>query len=387
MKRILQISSRLPYPLDDGGLIASWNLSRCLHHNGYLIDLLCFARNSDAVEAGREPLSAVFDSVTAVIKNVERQYPKTLLRSLLKGSSYFVEKFYEDELADHMRAAYARNKYDVTLIDSAFMGVYAPRAREHAEAAGRVVVRAHNVEFELLDRLAKGEKRPWYRPILHREARLFKKFELGLVEEVDRVCMITQRDADVFKQAGSKIDPMVLSPFIDMDRYNTDGDQLPEPGALVCVGNMAWMPNRNGVLWFCEQVWPKVRTAHPEAKFYIVGKNPPPEVSRLAGNGVEVTGYVEDERPYIAKSHLFIVPLLEGSGIRIKILTAMAMGRSVLSTTVGAEGIAWKGLKVCDKPEDWVKAIVDHLNTPPIVSTDAVEHIRRHYDWRRELSI
>ncbi|MEZ6082491.1 MAG: hypothetical protein R3E58_00695 [Phycisphaerae bacterium] len=297
MKRILQISSRLPYPLDDGGLIASWNLSRCLHHNGYLIDLLCFARNSEAVDAGREPLSAVFDSVTAVIKNVERQYPKTLLRSLLKGSSYFVEKFYEDELADHMRAAYARNKYDVTLIDSAFMGVYAPRAREHAEAAGRVVVRAHNVEFELLDRLAKGEKRPWYRPILKREARLFKKFELALVEEVDRVCMITQRDADVFKQAGSNIDPMVLSPFIDMDRYNTDGDQLPEPGALVCVGNMAWMPNRNGVLWFCEQVWR--RFVRPILKRNSTSSaRTPARVSRLAGNGVEVTGYVEDERPH-----------------------------------------------------------------------------------------
>ncbi len=387
MKHILQISSRLPYPLDDGGLIASWNLSRCLHHNGYHIDLLCFARDSAAVDASRKPLSSVFNSVTAVVKNVERQYPMTLLRSMLKRTSYFVEKFYEEELAEHLRDAYSRQTYDVTLIDSAFMGVYAPRLREFANAAGRIVLRGHNVEFELLDRLAKGEKRPWYKPLLHREARLFKKFELNLVENVDQVCTITARDAEVLKQAGAAVDPMVLSPFIDMDRYNADGDDLPEPGSLVCVGNMAWMPNRNGVLWFCEQVWPKVRAAHPEAKFYIVGKNPPPEISRLDGDGVVVTGYVEDERPFIARAHLFIVPLLEGSGIRIKILTAMAMGRSVLSTTVGAEGIAWDGLKVCDESNDWVSAIVSHLKAPPTVRTDAVEHVRRHYDWRKELAI
>jgi glycosyltransferase involved in cell wall biosynthesis len=387
MKRILQISSRLPYPLDDGGLIASWNLSRCLHHNGYLIDLICFVRDSAAVEASREPLSSVFESVTAVIKNVERQYPMTLLRSMLKRSSYFVEKFYEDELVGHLRDAYARRTYDVTLIDSAFMGVYAPRVREYAEAAGRIVLRGHNVEFELLDRLAKGEKRPWYKPLLQREARLFKGFELALVEEVDQVCMITARDATVLKQAGAAVDPMVLSPFIDMNRYNAGGEDLPEPGSLVCVGNMAWMPNRNGVLWFCEKVWPMVRAARPGAKFYIVGKNPPPEISRLDGDGVVVTGYVEDERPYIARAHLFIVPLLEGSGIRIKILTAMAMGRSVLSTTVGAEGIAWEGLMVCDDPGDWISEIVRHLDTPPTVNTDAVEHIRRHYDWRRELAL
>lgn len=388
MKRILQISSRLPYPLDDGARIATWNLSRCLKHNGYTLDLICFARDEGDVREASETLSQVFDSVSPVIKNVERQYPRALIRSFLKRSSYFVEKYYEEELAEKMRGLYRARNYDVTLIDSAYMGVYARIAREHPEASGRLVVRAHNVEFELLERLASGEKRPWYRPILKREARLFKRSELSLINEMDQVFTITDRDAEKFRSVGAEGKLVPLSPFIDMDHYCLEGSGAQQTGDVVCVGNMAWMPNRNGILWFCKNVWPQVRAAQPDAKFWIVGKNPPSEISRLDGvDGITVTGYVEDERPYIARSHLFVVPLLEGSGVRIKILTAMAMGCSVLSTTVGAEGISWDGLTLCDAPEQWAETIIERLQSPPSVDPEAVEYIARNYDWRRELSI
>ncbi|MCP4593670.1 MAG: glycosyltransferase, partial [bacterium] len=245
----------------------------------------------------------------------------------------------------------------------------------------------HNVEYELLERLAVGDSNPFYRAVLRREAKLFRRYELELVRQVNDVRMISPRDAEVLAAAGVQPAPAVLAPFVDMDRYHCGRVEQVEPESLVCVGNMAWPPNTNGVQWFCEHVWPAVARANPRAKFYIVGKNPPPAIQRLAGENVIVTGYVDDERPYIHRAHLFVVPLLEGSGIRIKILTAMAMGRPVLSTSVGAEGISFSGLTLADSAEAWARAILEHLKQLPSVSHAAVEHIREHYDWRRTLRL
>ncbi|MCP4592597.1 MAG: glycosyltransferase, partial [bacterium] len=254
MPRILQLSPRLPYPLDDGGRIATWNLSRCLHHNGYELDLIGFARDEAAIAAASEPLSQVFKSVSPVLKNVERQYPATLLRALLTGSSYFTRKYYSSRVAELIRQHVARGRYDATLIDSAYMGVYLPVLRRCGAAVGKIVLREHNVEYELLERLAVGDSNPFYRAVLRREAKLFRRYELELVRQVNDVRMISPRDAEVLAAAGVQPAPAVLAPFVDMDRYHCGRAEQVEPESLVCVGNMAWPPNTNGVQWFCEHV-------------------------------------------------------------------------------------------------------------------------------------
>jgi len=387
MPRILQLSSRLPQPLDDGGRIATWNLSRCLHHNGYDLDLVCYARSDGSVEEHRGELSKAFASVAAVAKDVERQHPLDLAHAIITGSSYFVRKFHTRAYAKLVRERLAERRYEVTLIDGAFMGVYLPLVRAAGAAAGKVVLRAHNVEYEILDRLAEGEPRALYRHLLRREAAHFRRFELGLMDQADEVRTITARDAETLAAAGVTHRVTVLNPFIDVDNYRRDPALAIEPHSIVHIGNMAWMPNRNGIQWFLREVWPQIRRQYPDCRFYVVGKNPAPGLQRLAGENVVVTGYVDDEKPYLQRAHLLIVPLFEGSGVRIKILTAMAMGKVSLSTTIGAEGIDWPGLVIRNTADEWIAAIREAFQRAPVYSEEAIQFIRDHYDWRRRLRL
>lgn len=386
MGRILQLTSKLPYPPDDGGRIASWNLARCLRHNGHAIDLVCFASDPSAVEAHRAALGEVFASVHLVAKDIERQHPADLASALVRGSSYFVRKFWSLRLADELRWRLQSGRFDATLIEFAFMGVYLPLLREHP-TAGRIILRAHNVEYEIFERMAEREPRRWARVLLRREARLFRHFELDLLERVDAVKVISQRDADVLAAAGCRARPEVLEAFLDVEAYRPDGGTGPEPGHVVSVANLGWQPNVHGILWFCEHVWPGVLHGFPQARLSIVGKRPPPAVQRLAGPAVNVTGHVPDERPFLRRASLFIVPLFEGSGVRIKILTALAAGARVLATPVGAEGIDFPGLRLARSAEEWRAAVLEELRRPPEVCQAGIEYVRQRHDWRRPLSL
>jgi glycosyltransferase involved in cell wall biosynthesis len=243
------------------------------------------------------------------------------------------------------------------------------------------------VEYEILDRLAEREPRAVYRMLLRREAAHFRRFELKLMDQVDEVRTITTRDAETFLAAGVDNRVRPLNAFIDVDNYQRDPELEIEKHSIVHVGNMAWLPNCNGINWFLREVWPDVLRRYPDSRFYIVGKNPSPSIQRLGGDNIIVTGYVDDEKPFIQRAHLFIVPLFEGSGVRIKILTAMAMGKVSLSTPIGAEGIDWPGLIIRDTAEAWIAAIREQFEGTATYSEDAIQYIRDHYDWRRTLRL
>ena len=212
------------------------------------------------------------------------------------------------------------------------------------------------------------------------------RIEIDLLRSVPDVRAISERDA---RRASRLSDRNIeaLEPFLDLDDLKPGREAKLEPFSLVCVGNMAWPPNRNGVRWFLDEVWPGVRRSFPQARFYAVGKRPPKELQDRQGDDVIVTGYVEDVSPYFERAHLFIVPLLEGSGIRIKIIMAMALGKEIVSTRVGAEGIEYPGLKIADGAEGWLRAIQEVFAREPRIDPAAAEFARARYSWRRPLSI
>jgi glycosyltransferase involved in cell wall biosynthesis len=387
MPDVLQLSPRLPFPLDDGGRLASWQLSRCLRHNGSDIDLVCYAPDPQVIRRYADELDAVFRRVDAIPLDMERQYPLILLGALATGESYFIRKFRRSAYARAIQKRLEQRSYDVVLIDGAFPGVHLPVVARYRHRIGKIVVRAHNVEFEILDRLATNERSPARRALLRREAKRFRRFELDLLGRVDRVYTITDRDADTFSAAGVQTPMETIPPFIDIDRYRRDPGVSTVPRTIVHVGSMSWMPNLNGIDWFLGKVWPQIIDAFPDVKLYLVGKNPPPRLSEYDDKRVIVTGYVEDEKPHIQSAHLFIVPLFEGSGIRIKILTAMALGVPVLSTTIGAEGNEWPGLLVADEPDAWAELIRKHLAREPGVCDSAIAYVRENHDWRRPLTL
>lgn len=385
MKSALFLTPRLPYPPEDGLSIASWNLARCLRHNGYEIDLACFVGSPDAAAEHRADLEPVFRSITTATRDVSRQYPLALARALLAGGSYFVRKFRVRALERQLEERLRSGDYDLTVVDSAFTAVYLPVVRRFP-SAGHVMVRLHNVEHEILERLARDERRPATRWLLRREARAFREFELGVVRADVDVRAISARDAGILSDLAER--PVgVLEALIDADRYPPADPQDVESLSIVTIGDYAWMPNRNGVHWFHQRVWPGVRERFPDARWYVVGRNPSAAIRSLAGDGIEVTGRVDDDVAWFRRAHLLAVPLHEGSGVRIKILLALAMGKRVLSTRIGAEGIGYSGLELHDDEDDWIAAIVRAFERRLEVDREAVEYARRRHHWQRPLHL
>ena len=386
MKRALYLTPKLPYPPQDGGRIVSWNLARGLRHAGYEVDLVSFVRDEGLLEAHGDALGEVFRSITTETKDVHRQYPVDLALAFATRSSYFVRKYGSRALLSRLEERLSSESYDLAVIESAYMGVYAPALRRRRDRVRHVMLRLQNVEHEIFERLARYESRRPFRYLLEREAKHFRRFERSLFQSIDDVRAITERDANNAEALCGR--PVgVLDAHIDCDAYTPGVADEIEPRSVVCIGDLAWLPNRNGVLWFHREIWPAVLERFPDARSYIVGKNPPASVRELDCEHTVVTGYVEDDAEYFRRAHLFVVPLLEGSGVRIKILMALAMGRSVLSTPVGAEGISYEGLSRAEEPADWIERITEAFGTPPAIDDDAVAYARARHHWRRPLDL
>jgi glycosyltransferase involved in cell wall biosynthesis len=163
--------------------------------------------------------------------------------------------------------------------------------------------------------------------------------------------------------------------------------ETPDGNVLVYVGNMGYLPNVDAMTHFCGEVLPLVRQQVPDAELWIVGINPLPEVQALAGEGVYVTGAVDDVRAYYQKSKVCVVPLRAGGGTRLKILESMALNRPVVSTSIGCEGLDLEPgthLRVADDPQSFARDVVELLQNKNLrqqITTQALQHVRQVYDW------
>ncbi|MCB1034229.1 MAG: glycosyltransferase [Acidobacteria bacterium] len=361
-------------------MIVCLNLARSLSSQGVEVDLLCFLPSKEILERHRSELEQVYRRIFFVERDLERQYIGTLLLALASNKSYFLLKFQDPKMSTLLQRILLVETYERTILEGAFLAAYRTVLEEYPQAAGRVTLRLHNVESEIFERLARKERRLLYRWLLRREAFCFREHEL---EEVSRgdVRAITHRDASLLEELTGR-EFSVMGPTIDLNANCPGSSGELEALSLVCVGNMKWLPNIRGIQWFLDEVWPAVRQEFPGVRFYAIGKNPPEELRRREADGVVVTGYVDDVRPYFRRAHVFVVPILEGSGIRIKIIMALAMGKEIISTSVGAEGITFDGLNIADTPEEWIEGLRGLLALPPRNRWDAVEYARAHHSWQ-----
>ncbi len=224
---------------------------------------------------------------------------------------------------------------DAVVLDASSLAEHAAPLRA-AGYRGRVLLHAHNVEHLLLRRQAAHEPRLGKRWELAVRARRYRTTESSLKGAVDGVLALTPDDGRVLSALNPGVEVRWVPPEVDTAHYAP----APGPGtrALAFVGSLHWAANLDGVRWFLEAVWPAVRARVPDARFHVVGKLPPGGLGALP-DGVEALGFLADERPVLASARALVVPLRYGSGVRIKVLTAFALQRAVISTPLGVEGI------------------------------------------------
>ncbi len=368
MARILFLTHQMPSPFGGGTAVSYWTL-RELARRGWQVGLVTFVEAHRAQAPPPEGLEGV--EILARVPLVYRNTPGALLRSLRGPVPFTTQKYLHPAFGEAVARAVQAFRPQVLFADHTHM---APAALRAAGGFARVL-RVHNAEHVLWHQTARYTRHPVKRAVLAVVARRVRRFEEATYPLFDRVLFLSDRDRQRFPDLPRAV---TLPPGVDT-AYFTPQPVSPHRRNLVFVGSLDWLPNVDGIRWFVRAVWPRLQARDPALHLWIVGKNPPPAVARLAGSAVTVTGFVPDIRTYVRQGGLFIVPLRIGSGLRIKILEALAQGIPVVTTRVGAAGLEHlaPAYRLADTPEEWEAAVLDLLNRP-----DEYETLRR---WGPEL--
>ncbi|MFC1831208.1 glycosyltransferase [Thermodesulfobacteriota bacterium] len=361
-KKLLWVKTDAMLPLDKGGKIRSFNMLKQICDKAS-VDYLCFA-SAGLNRTDCELLTGMFHAFWEVLPaDPDRKDWKYLLRFILAhalGKPFTLFNYHRKHMAQKIHELCRQNAYDAVVCDFLMPALnFPPALRKGA------VLFQHNVEHLLWERQAQQEKRYLRKQVYTREYRLVKRFEEVLCREFRRVVCVSEEDAAVLRHRFGLDHVFSIDTGVDVE-YFVPSDNPPVKQRVVFTGSMDWLPNIDAMRWFVREVFPKVQESFPEAELAIVGRNPAPEIQRLAeGNSkIIVSGSVPDVRPWMAQAEVFVVPIRVGGGTRLKIYEAMAMGLPIVSTTIGAEGLKYAhgdNILIVDTVDDFAGSVVELL--------------------------
>jgi sugar transferase (PEP-CTERM/EpsH1 system associated) len=360
--RILVVAPYPPYPPRFGGAARIYHLLRVLARD-HRITLLSFASPDEA--ADMRPLADLGIEVHTVPRAPARSPRRKRLYQLrsLVGRTYSHYSLWSPRMAAGLDGLLSRRRFDVVQLE------FGDLAGSYAVAPGPLrVLDEHNVEYRFLERLERQERSRLRRLFYRLEARKLRDDELAACRRADAILTTSDVDrATLAPDVGTT--PIRVVPNGVDTTFFTPGPAGNGRPRLVFTGAIDYQPNTDAVLHFCAEIWPRVRRAAPEATLAIVGKDPPPAVLALAGEGVTVTGTVPDVRPWMQSATAFVVPLRTGGGTRLKILEALASGRAVVSTSLGCEGLEvtpGRDILVADEPAAFADAVLRCVGDPAL---------------------
>lgn len=344
---VLLICNKSPWPLKEGGPIAMNMVIDGLLCAGHQVKVLAVNSYKYHVEAAQIPEDFRKKSGIELVDVDLRVKPVSAFLNLFTGRSYHVERFDTTTFRKKLTSLLLDGKFDIVQLETLFVCPYIPIIRKFSHA--RIILRSHNIEHLIWERLADETRNPLKRWYLRHLASTLKKYEHKVIREVDGIAAITWKDADYFSNVLTSrgtvpsVTPVIDIPFgLDINVYRLPDEPEPEKSAsLFTIGSMNWMPNEEGVKWFLEHVWPDIHKQFPALNYYLAGRAMPEWMAQLRLPGVKVLGEIEDARAFIGAHSVMIVPLFSGSGIRIKIIEGMALGKTIISTSLGAEGISY----------------------------------------------
>jgi polysaccharide biosynthesis protein PslH len=356
--KILQVCKKFPFPLKDGESIAMTYLAKALCELGHNVTLLSMNTSKHWVDLAILPSGFDHYASMHMVPVDNRIKVVAMAKNLFSDRSYHAERFVHASFYNKIREILSKESFDIIQLESPYLAPYISAIRERSGA--KIVLRSHNVEYEIWERIAVNSSplRRWY---LQTITPRLKQFEIKHLADYDLVAGITERDLDQFRALGLHSPTVFLPIGLDVRDYRPDYKPYRRPLSLSFIGSLDWMPNVEGLEWFLEEVWqPFVVPNMPELRLHIAGRNTPDWLKNLNMPGITVHGEVPDARAFINRHAVMIAPLLSGGGMRAKILEGMALGRTVISTTIGIEGIAAQHQRdalVADTPQAFYQAI------------------------------
>lgn len=375
----------MPYPLKDGGAIAMFNMTKGLADAGADMTLLVPLTSKHDLDLDQLPLA---------VKNLAEIHSQRInsdittmgaFRNLFTKKPYYLSRYLDNNFKTKLRQLLEDNTFDIILIESLKVSMYLPVIRQYSKAM--VVLRSHNVEHLIWKRLAvqsNGLKKYFLDVMVSR----LKKYEIKILNDFDAIASITSVDADFFEKNGCKT-PIIITPSgIDFDQFVADRKQI-KPNTLFHLGALDWLPNIEAIEWFLTDVWPVIFREYSHLHFHIAGRNMPSSLRSKEIKGVKLLGEVENAHAFINENEIMIVPLLSGSGMRIKVVEGMALGKCIISTSIGAEGIGCengKNILIANNRDEFleqIRLLQSDKDLARKIGQEAIAFVKENYDNKK----
>ena len=386
--RILVLLNRVPFPLNDGGAIGSYHFVKGYADAG--CEVVCLAMNTSKHHVDMDQTGDAFKGVSRFITIPvdNRIKPIRALLNLFSGRSYVIERFDVQAYRDMLIRLLKEKDFDIIHIDGLPPCAYIDTLRAHSSA--KLSMRAHNVEYKLWERAAIADANPlkrWYIGIQSGRLRAFEAYAMGAV---DLVLAISQEDDRFIHELQPRATTIIVPAGMDIDE-NKPVVQ-PKELSFFHIGALDWLPNLQGLDWFLKEIWPRVHEAFPDIRFHIAGKKMPSQFYNFASQNVIAHGEVPSSVDFINSYSVLLSPMISGSGVRIKIIEAMAMGKVVLATAVSAEGsgaIDDRDLLIANDAEAFIRQIrrlKDESGLMDSLSKGAREFALEHFQNKKVIA-
>lgn len=388
---ILWLKTELLHPVDKGGKIRTYQTLKHLK-SSHQITYLCLDDGSAAPDAearADEYCHALVTVPFAAPRKGTATFYGDLARNVFSSLPYAVAKYRSAAMREAIVRAVSERHVDLVVCDFLFPSINLPSGLPVP-----CVLFQHNVEAAIWERHASTAGHPVKRAYMRSQWRRMAAWEGRECLRFDHVIAVSEDDATAMRRAYGAARVSHVPTGVDVDFFRRSGTVAREPGTIVFIGSMDWMPNEDGVAWFAEQVLPRIRSQIGNARFVVVGRNPSPAVVAMAARDamIEVTGTVPDVRPYLERADVVVVPLRIGGGTRLKIFEGMGMECAIVSTTVGAEGLPLTDgdeIRITDDPSAFASACVALVRDPVArdrMGTHAALRVRRDFGWQHAAS-
>jgi glycosyltransferase involved in cell wall biosynthesis len=380
--KILWVKGGKLLPVDTGGKIRSYNILRHLARKHEVTFLSYYSGRRDP-SYENSLLERFAGSRIIHVPASESALSQYLdyIRRLKSRAPYAVTKFTHSEVQHAVAQWFREKRFDVAVCDFLSASLNFPERLTIPS-----VLFQHNVESVLWRRMAETENAPWRKLAYRIEAAKMAHYEKSAIGRFRHVIAVSERDRDEMLKMDPTCRITVVPTGVDTEQYQVAPSAASDPPIVVFTGSMDWEPNIDAVEYFCRQIWPSIMIDFPNACFQIVGRNPHPRVQRLQSSTVEITGMVPTVIEHLRFATVVVVPLRIGGGTRLKIFEAMAMGKAVVSTSIGAEGLNLthgRELLIADTPGHFAGSIAGLLRDAKLRRDyeQAAAAVAARYDW------
>ncbi|WP_238533674.1 glycosyltransferase family 4 protein [Pedobacter agri] len=284
--------------------------------------------------------------------------------NIFTNQSYNVSRYYSEEAAQQLESILREKSFDVIQFEGLFVVPYLDVVKANSNA--KLIYRAHNIEFTMWERLAHSERFLVRRKYLAFLAQRLKAYETDQINRFHQIFAISEPDRQSILRFGCEVPMTVFPVAIDLEKYRIDKTKTSFP-TLFHLGAMDWRPNQEGLEWFLDDIWPDIEKLNKDLRFYIAGKNMQKHFFEYDSDNLIVEGEVFDAIEFMNSKAIMIVPLISGTGMRVKIIEGMAMKKCIIATTTAAEGINCRhghDILIADSADEFYRYILQCIINP-----------------------